>query len=129
MSDDSYEKYPIEVTNKFLEIQSKELDVRVKEAEVSASDLQNQKEIALASIEAQSRDREDGRRVIGQESTKSKVFAIVALCVVCVFIITLVVQGQAGMAQKLLEIAFTGGLGAFGGYGYAKWQARYDSEE
>ncbi len=108
-----------DVANKFLELQSKELDVRIKEAECGADDLQNQKEIALASIQAQVQDRSDGRQTISQESTKSKIFIFVVLVVVCIFILALVFLEQSEMAQKIIEIVVTGILGAFGGYGFA----------
>lgn len=68
-------------------------------------------------------DRQDNRVAEGRESTKGKLFAGTVLVVLCAFILALVRLGESNMAQKLLEIAITGILGAFVGYGYAKWQS------
>ena len=121
MSDNDNKLSPeTEVVKEMIAVQAKELDVRLKEVGVETENLQNQKEVALASIEAQVQDRIDDRRMSSWESTKSKYFIVAVLFILCFFILILVAQGQAAMAQKLFEIAAAGGLGWLGGYGYAR---------
>ncbi len=109
---------------KFFEVQDKELDFRFKELEYQYNDLQSNKEVILATINAEKEDRQDDRRFEEGESTKKYYSLIAILIIICIFIVILIYQGQATMVEKIVEIFVTAGLGAIAGYGFAKSKSK-----
>lgn len=119
-----------EMFEKFLAVQKQELDVRLQEIKLADSDQDNQKEIALASLEAQKDDRQASRVTYGKESTKTKIFAGLVLFGLGWFILELIKNNQADMALELVKMIGFTILGGFGGYGLAKrHENRQNNEE
>ena len=103
-------------------------DLQLRAADFGArqEELANQKEIALASIETQSKDREQSRETYERESVRKKVFLI--LCLIKVFLILCLIvvmgfmgyvieQGYAENIFSLLGELFKYGLAFLGGSG------------
>ncbi|MDA8012004.1 MAG: hypothetical protein MPJ83_06700 [Gammaproteobacteria bacterium] len=104
---------------KFMDILEKEVENRRAEILLRKEDSQNRKEYSMRMIDAQAKDREHSREVHGRESTKNKVFVGVIFFASMLFAFALIWQGQAQLAEKLITLAVSAGLGWAGGYGYA----------
>lgn len=112
-----------QLVDKYLELAIREVEVRQTEILVRRDDLQNQKEIALRSIDAQAKDFEQNRETFGKESSKHKWFSAFMLVAVMAFVLLLVFQGETQFAERLISLLGGAILGAFGGYGYAMKKA------
>lgn len=108
-----------ELIKEFIAVRNKELDVRKSRIEERVNFQDNMKEVALASIEAQRKDRQESRDASKSESTKNKTFVVVLVLILGVFSGFLVWQGYTSLAEKIITYLLAVLLGAFGGYGYA----------
>lgn len=124
MEDDQNSKLPVEVANKFLDNQRQELEIKLQETNIRSEDLQNQKEVALATLKAQAIDRREIRDTYKIESSKSKRFTLGIFIIIALFILALVYLGESALAKDIIDIVTKAGLGVIGGYGFARWQMR-----
>jgi len=108
-----------EIARKFIEMQNNEQQVRLQEIQATSKDHDNQKEIALASINAQKEDRKESRETYQAESTKNKMFIFAVVLVLAILAVVLIQLGYASLAEEIIKYALAAVLGAFGGYGYA----------
>lgn len=116
-----HETAEVELIKDFIGLRKQELEIRKHRDEVRAKDQDNQKEVALASIEAQRKDRQEIRNASQSESTKAKwfVIALVVILILAIFSGFLVWLGHVSLAEKIITYLLAAVLGAAGGYGYA----------
>ena len=114
-----HEKAEVELIKDFIGLRKQELEVRQHRTEVRAKHQDNQKEVALASIEAQRKDRQEIRNASQSESTKTKWFVIALVVILAVFSGFLVWLGYVSLAEKIITYLLAAVLGVAGGYGYA----------
>ncbi len=100
-----------------IELIRADLQLRAADFGARQEELANQKEIALASIETQSKDREQSRETYERESVRKKVFLILCLIVVMGFMGYVIEQGYAENILSLLGELFKYGLAFLGGSG------------
>ena len=97
-----HEKAEVELIRDFIGLRKQELEVRKHRDEVRAKHQDNQKEIALASIEAQRKDRQEIRNASQSESTKTKWFVIALVGILAIFSGLLVWLGHVSLAEKII---------------------------
>ena len=118
MADEEDKNLPNEeVIQQMLSVQGAEIETRRRELEVRASDLDNHRRVAIASIEAESADRDGSRQTLERESTKSKRFILILVFMLLLFIAGMVWLGQAAAIFDLLKEVMKYVLGGFGGAG------------
>ena len=118
MADEEDKNLPNEeLIQQMLSVQGAEIEARRRELEVRASDLDNHRRVAIASIEAKSADRDGSRQTLERESTKSKRFILILVSMLLLFIAGMVVLGQAAAIFDLLKEVMKYVLGGFGGAG------------
>lgn len=100
-----------------IELIRADLQLRAADFGARQEELANQKEIALASIETQSKDREQSRETYERESVRKKVFLILCLIVVMGFMGYVIEQGYAENIFSLLGELFKYALAFLGGSG------------
>ena len=100
-----------------IELIRADLQLRAADFGARQEELANQKEIALASIETQSKDREQSRETYERESVRKKVFLILCLIGVMGFMGYVIEQGYAENIFSLLGELFKYGLAFLSGSG------------
>lgn len=106
-----------EIITEFISLQKAELTVKKDEVAARSAELNNQKEIALVSIDAQKHDREQQRETSERESLRNKLFSVSVLLTILVFIGFLVIKGYAEDVFVLLGELLKYGLAFLGGSG------------
>ncbi len=117
MSDEKDELPSEETVRHMLSVQRSEIDVRRSEIQARAADLDNQKEVALASLQAEKEDRAGQRETVERESTKTKRFIVSLVMMLLIFIGTLAWLGHADAIFGILNEALKYALGGLGGVG------------
>ncbi len=117
-NENSAESSNLEVAREFLRLQNKDLEIRQQEIQAKSKDFDNQKEIALAAIDAQKEDRRETREIYKSVSKTNKITAIILAALLVVLIILLSFLGYPSLAEK--AIIYIIGLASGGGvtYGY-----------
>ena len=115
------------VIDKFLEVWGKDLEFKKEEINLRKEDLQHQKDFAIASLETDAKKHTEMLNAGGKESTKQKFFGGAVIVAVMVFIVTLVIQDNARLAETVVSLVGGAGLGWLGGYGYAMRKSQRDA--
>lgn len=103
----------VEFQKEELQLKYREFDIIADEIRVRAKDLENQKEVAMKTIEAHVKNNEQEQQALTTESTKQKIFIFGLVLVFVVFAGFLVTHGHIGLLERLI----TGAIFAFGGSG------------
>lgn len=119
----------LQMFDRFLTIQESEIDLKKKEVNLRTSDLDNQKEIALASLEAQLKDRECERNFFLKQFKHKIIGGFVVFFAVAVFLITLIMLKESDLAKTLIEDAVKIILGVVAGYGYKTIKSSKETEK
>lgn len=106
-----------EVIQQMLSVQGAEIEARRQELDVRAADLDNHKEVALASINAEKEDRAGERETFDKASARNKRFILMLVMMLLLFIAGMVWLGQADAVFDLLKEVMKYVLGGFGGAG------------
>ena len=106
-------------TRSMLVVQQGEQNVRLAEINAQSEHSQNQKEVALQSIEVGANDRAQDRKMYARESTKGKFFIAFLVTIGSAVICFLVVNGEAELIKTLIIEGSKVLLGFVGGAGFA----------
>lgn len=123
------ENEKLQMVNRFLTMQEKEIDLKRKEVDLSSADLENQKEIALANLDAHVNDRECERNFILKQSKNKLIGVLVFFIAISIFLVTLIMLGKDDLAKTLIEDAVKILLGGVAGYGYKTIKSSKDAEK
>jgi hypothetical protein len=104
----------------FLDNQTKELDLRIQQSKIDELKEQHAFDYSTKALEAQS-------AYLAEEHTHGS-SRFRGLCwlsgiltfLILVFLTTIILSGNGQIALELMKVVVYGGLGAFGGYGYAR---------
>ncbi len=105
----------------FVALRNKELDIQKSRIEARANSHNEMKQIALADIDDQRKDRQKSRNLFQAESTRNKIFIVVLVLILVAFSISLVWLGQGPLTEKAISYLMFLVAGVFGGYGYARF--------
>lgn len=114
MTDETLDQKTI---SEIISVQKAEIQLKVAEIAVRSDDLSNHKEIALFSIKAQDRDREQSRATYERVSKRRQIYSGIMLVIVLCFIGFLVTEGYAENVFALLSEIFKYFLAFLGGSG------------
>lgn len=109
-----------ELIKDFIDLQKKEIEVRKNEVDFRGKDADNQKEVALRSIEAQESDLKDARRHRRDHSIITKLFIGFVILIVIALIVYLIEKGKDVLAIEILKIIGTAIIAFGGGFFYGK---------
>lgn len=109
-----------DIVRDFLAIQKQEIGVRQNEVAIRGKEIDNQKEIAIKSIEAQGADLKDQRAHSRTASIITKLFVLLLILVTVALIIYLVEKGKDQMAIEIIKIVGIALISFGGGYFYGK---------
>ncbi len=104
----------------FMENQGEELKIKKQELEIRALEAKQNASFAEKTLDAQERDRIDGRRHETRMMRDRLIFAGLALVLVVVLSIVALVYDQAEIVKILVQMLSSLLVGAFGGYFYGK---------
>jgi hypothetical protein len=113
-------KFDPDIVKRFLEIQQQEILVRQNELLIRGKDIDNQKDIALKSIEAQQQDLKDDRVHKRRSSIIVKIFVLLLTLVTVALIVYLIEKGKDTMAVEILKIVGVALISFGGGYFYGR---------
>jgi hypothetical protein len=104
----------------FLDNQSKEIELRFQQARLDELKEQHAFEYSTKALAAQASYLQE-EHTHGSDRFRSKCWMAVVLSLFGLAFLTIVIlSGNGQIALELIKVAVYGGLGAFGGYGYAK---------
>lgn len=113
-------KFDADIVKRFLEIQQQEILVRQGELTIKGKDIDNQKDIALKSIDAQQQDLKDDRIHKRRSSIIVKIFVLVLILIIIALIVYLIEKGKDAIAIEILKIIGVALISFGGGYFYGR---------
>lgn len=114
----------ISLQERELEVRQSELTVRNNEIDVSRYEAKNNKEIAIASIDAQARLHEKQASVYTIMMQRTHHIIIAISLIIVGFLITAMLTGHSDFAEKVMYLL----VGALGGYGASNAQKNTPKE-
>ena len=104
----------------FLDNQTKELDLRIQQAKIDELKEQHAFDYSTKALEAQSAYLAK-EQTHGSSRFKGRCWLSVGLTfLVLLFLAIIILSGNGQIALELMKVVIYGGLGALGGYGFAR---------
>jgi len=94
----------VDSRNQEFRIKSRELDIVDKGIDARQKDLDNQKEIALKTIEAHVKNSEQEQQALTTESTKQKIFIVTVILIVLGFMWLFAQNGHVGVLYEIIKL-------------------------